>query len=71
LHMKIEAGEGMTTRAVFEVTQHHQGAPGPLPVGARFPAAAYRLCNDAVPPAMTAVESRCRSGRGSCYAPDA
>ena len=28
LHMKIEAGEGMTTRAVFEVTQHHQGAPG-------------------------------------------
>jgi len=28
LHIKIEAGEGMTTRAVFEVTQHHQGAPG-------------------------------------------
>lgn len=28
LHMQIEAGEGMTTRAVFEVTQHHQGAPG-------------------------------------------
>ena len=24
LHMKIEAGEGMTTQAVFEVTQHHQ-----------------------------------------------
>ena len=28
LHIKIEAGEGMTTQAVFEVTQHHQGAPG-------------------------------------------
>lgn len=28
LHMQIEAGAGMTTRAVFEVTQHHQGAPG-------------------------------------------
>lgn len=28
LHIKIEAGDGMTTRAVFEVTQHHQGAPG-------------------------------------------
>jgi acyl-coenzyme A thioesterase PaaI-like protein len=28
LHIKIEAGAGMTTRAVFEVTQHHQGAPG-------------------------------------------
>jgi acyl-coenzyme A thioesterase PaaI-like protein len=28
LHISIEAGDGMTTRAVFEVTQHHQGAPG-------------------------------------------
>ena len=28
LHIKIEAGEGMTTLAVFEVTEHHQGAPG-------------------------------------------
>jgi hypothetical protein len=28
LHIQIEAGEGMSTRAVFEVTQHHQGAPG-------------------------------------------
>jgi acyl-coenzyme A thioesterase PaaI-like protein len=28
LHIQIEAGEGMTTSAVFEVTQHHQGAPG-------------------------------------------
>lgn len=28
LHILIEAGEGMTTRAVFEVTEHHQGAPG-------------------------------------------
>jgi acyl-coenzyme A thioesterase PaaI-like protein len=28
LHIQIEAGEGMTTLAVFEVTEHHQGAPG-------------------------------------------
>ncbi len=28
LHIQIEAGDGMTTRAVFEVTEHHQGAPG-------------------------------------------
>ncbi|MCF8553838.1 MAG: PaaI family thioesterase [Candidatus Nanopelagicales bacterium] len=28
LHMQIEAGTEMTTHAVFEVTQHHQGAPG-------------------------------------------
>jgi acyl-coenzyme A thioesterase PaaI-like protein len=28
LHIQIAAGEGMTTNAVFEVTQHHQGAPG-------------------------------------------
>ena len=28
LHIHIEAGQGMTTRAVFEVTEHHQGAPG-------------------------------------------
>jgi len=28
LHIEIEAGEGMTTFAVFEVTEHHQGAPG-------------------------------------------
>lgn len=28
LHIEIEAGDGMTTRAVFEVTQHHQGATG-------------------------------------------
>jgi acyl-coenzyme A thioesterase PaaI-like protein len=28
LHIQIEAGEGMTTLAVFEVSEHHQGAPG-------------------------------------------
>lgn len=28
LHIQIKAGEGMTTFAVFEVTEHHQGAPG-------------------------------------------
>jgi len=28
LHIQIQAGEGMSTLAVFEVTEHHQGAPG-------------------------------------------
>lgn len=28
LHIQIQARHGMTTNAVFEVTQHHQGAPG-------------------------------------------
>ena len=28
LHMVVTAGQGVTTTAVFEVTAHHQGAPG-------------------------------------------
>jgi acyl-coenzyme A thioesterase PaaI-like protein len=28
LHIQIQAGEDMSTLAVFEVTEHHQGAPG-------------------------------------------
>jgi acyl-coenzyme A thioesterase PaaI-like protein len=28
LHIQITAGEGMSVFAVFEVTEHHQGAPG-------------------------------------------
>ena len=28
LHIKMTAGEGMNVSAVFEVTEHHQGAPG-------------------------------------------
>jgi acyl-coenzyme A thioesterase PaaI-like protein len=28
LHIKMTAGDGMNVSAVFEVTEHHQGAPG-------------------------------------------
>jgi acyl-coenzyme A thioesterase PaaI-like protein len=28
LHMRVVAGEGLTLHATFEVTDHHQGAPG-------------------------------------------
>lgn len=28
LHMRIQAGEGLTVRGDFHVTEHHQGAPG-------------------------------------------
>ena len=28
LHLQVVAGEGLTLRALFSVTEHHQGAPG-------------------------------------------
>ncbi|AHH96007.1 PaaI family thioesterase [Kutzneria viridogrisea] len=28
LHLKIRAGEGLTVTGLFQVTEHHQGAPG-------------------------------------------
>jgi acyl-coenzyme A thioesterase PaaI-like protein len=28
LHLQVFAGEGLTLRSTFEVTEHHQGAPG-------------------------------------------